>query len=455
MSIEKQKNLSGFQKFLDFAFKLDDEFRAEFKEHWRVLVAAVVVMFFAFAAPAFATPFLIKSVIQEFGWTREQAMLVISFKYLTGAVFSILVGYLIDRVGVRKMLVALSALGGFALLSFLMTSNLPTYYFGGVLLGMATPGTIVAVKVLVSRTYLNCQGTAMGISLVGVGLGGMFVSAIIPHVFGALEWRLGMAVLSLGIWLVALPMLLFFLPKNTFDRVDSVRAVSARKEGVPVAMGPPAAKIKESDAAVSLLLRDHRFWLIGFVVAVAGLVDQAFIQHLVIYFEIDLGMQPTTVGYFVSGYFLIGLLCRPMIGNFFDAQSTKGVASLYAVLSVSCLLALAVTNPIIMFFFIVFRAVGHAAVLMDTVILAKHVFGNRGLGFLLGVYTAFVNLGFATGPWLLARIYDATGSYQFGFILFSALAALAAICLWFFLKPEYWMKVRDEKVSASVSSAAV
>lgn len=441
---------SGFKA----SFKLDEEFRSEFRTNWQVMVAAVILMFFAFAAPAFATPFLIKAVIQEFGWTREQAVLVVSLKYLTGAVFSVVVGYFIDRFGIRRMLIALSTLGGAALLSFLFTRDLPTYYLGGVLLGLATPGTIVAVKVFVSRTFLTCQGTAMGIALLGVGLGGMVVSAVIPHLFDAFDWRVGMAILSGGIWLVALPMLLFILPRDLFSRVEHVSAMKHRKGGPPVAMGPPGTSMTTDRSQIGTLLRDKRFWLGGFVVATAGLVDQAFVQHLVTYFEIDLGMEPTTVGYVISAYFFIGLFCRPAIGNFFDALSTKGVAVLYLALCAACLLALAVANPVILILFILFRAIAHAAVLMDTVILAKHVFGTGNLGLLLGIYTAFVNAGFAIGPWLLARIYDVTGDYRIGFLLFAVLAAIASAALYFGLRPDYWLEVRRQKAEAQAAGAA-
>ena len=74
----------------------DTIFAAEFRRNWRILVVAFVCFLFAFSAPAFSLPFLFRSVMEEFGWTREQVTLLASAKYATGAVFSILVGRFID-----------------------------------------------------------------------------------------------------------------------------------------------------------------------------------------------------------------------------------------------------------------------------------------------------------------------------------------------------------------------
>ena len=139
----------------------DTIFAAEFRRNWRILVVAFVCFLFAFSAPAFSLPFLFRSVMEEFGWTREQVTLLASAKYGTGAVFSILVGRFIDVIGVRNVLVTVSALGAVAMLSFLWTPNLTVYYLSGVLLGIASPGTIVSIKVLISRTFHASQGTAI------------------------------------------------------------------------------------------------------------------------------------------------------------------------------------------------------------------------------------------------------------------------------------------------------
>ena len=115
---------------------------------------------------------------------------------------------------------------------------------------------------------------------------------------------------------------------------------------------------------------------------------------------------------------------------------------MYTVLAVSALCALGVLNPVIFMVFIVLRAVAHAAVMMDTLILAKHVLGTRNLGLMLGIYTGFVYAGYATGPWVMARMYDKLGSYTLSFYLFAVFALTAAVLL-LTLKPVFWLEAKQ------------
>jgi predicted MFS family arabinose efflux permease len=131
-----------------------------------------------------------------------------------------------------------------------------------------------------------------------------------------------------------------------------------------------------------------------------------------------------------------------LVGGVFDKLSSKGVALMYLVLSGACLLALAAFNPYIFAAFIVFRAIGHAAVLLDTTVLAKHTFGLANIGILLGVYTAVVNVGFALGPWFMGRMFEMTGSYVTPFIICCGIAIFAAAVL-IPVKPLYWQEMQQ------------
>ncbi len=143
----------------------------------------------------------------------------------------------------------------------------------------------------------------------------------------------------------------------------------------------------------------------------------------------------------ISAIGLIGFVARPLVGTLFDKLSAKGVAISYCILSVGCLLALGALNPFVFAAFIIFRAVGHSAVLLDTLVLAKHTFGLKNIGILLGIYTAAVNLGFAFGPPVVARLYSVTGSYVVPFVVCTGVAIFAAIAL-LPVKPTYWLEQR-------------
>jgi predicted MFS family arabinose efflux permease len=408
----------------------DTVFMQEFRLNWRVLVVAFTCLLFAFSAPAFLMPFIYPEVIKEFGWTREQATLLASAKYITGSIIAIAVGRFIDVIGVRNVLIGVSVIGGAALVSFLWTPNLAIYYVAGVMLGFAGAGTMVAIKVLISRTFHASQGTAMGIAMLGTSVGAVIVPLAITFLIQAYGWRIGTAALSAGVWIIALPLMIFFLTDKSFESAENQESPTKHK----------SAALNKS-VAMELAVQP-RFWLIALAVYAAGFVDQAFIQHQVLYLKEDLGMSANFVAAGVSAIGLIGIASRPIVGGIFDKLSSNGVSLMYIILAAACVLALGALNPYLFAAFVVFRAVGHSAVLLDTLVLAKHTFGLRNIGIILGVYTGAVNLGFATGPWFMARMFGITGSYVVPFVICAGVAVFAAAIL-IPVKPVYWLELRE------------
>ncbi len=412
-------------------------FSREFRENWRTLASSFCCFLFAFSAPAFSLPFLYGPIIEEFGWTREQATLLASAKYLAGAVAAVVAGRLVDAIGVRVGLVILSALGGLAMLSFLWVPDLRAYYAVGVLLGVSGTGIIVAAKVLVARNFHVSQGTAMSVAMLGTALGATITPLVITPLIAEYGWRTAAALLSLGTWCVALPVLLLL----TNDQRLGTGA--AERETRPFSL----RLLRELGAR-------REFWLIALAVFCAAVVDQAFIQHQVLYLEFDLGLSPAYVAAGVSAMGLIGIGARVAVGWVFDKLSARGVSLMYLTLAGAAAVALFAANPVIFSVFVVLRAVGHAAVLLDSAVLSKHVFGLQNMGLLLGIYTAFVAFGFSVGPWLVGRVYSMTGSYAVPFTLCIGLALFAAAVL-LPVRPAHWLARRSaQSDSASEESSA-
>lgn len=406
---------------------LDNRFSRELSDNWRILTVAFFCLLFAFSAPAFMMPFLYPEVIREFGWTREQAVVLVSYKYITGSVVAIVVGSFIDAIGVRRVLIFVTVLSGLAMLSFLWTPNLPVYYATGIVLGFSGAGTMVSIKVLISRTFHASQGTAMGVAMLGTGVGSILVPIAATVLIATWGWRAGIAILSVGVWLIALPLMIYYLTERSFagSGEDDEHAAAT------------------CDWRIGRrLATQKRFWLICFAVFSAGFVDQSLVQHQVLYFQEDLGIDRIYVAAIVSGIGVIAIITRPLVGGLFDGLSNKGVSLSYVVLALSCLLALGVLNPYLLAMFVVFRALGHSAVLLDTLVLAKHSFGLKNIGILLGIFTAAVNLGFATGPPVIARLYTMTGSYVLPFAVCAVLGCVAALTL-LPLRPVHWIRQRE------------
>ena len=265
--------------------------------------------------------------------------------------------------------------------------------------------------------------------MLGTSIGSVIVPIAITFLIQAYGWRNATALMSSGVWLLALPLMIFFLTEKSFESKDYDRG----KQG------------HESAALTWKLAKEFggqpRFWFIAAAVFAAAFVDQAFIQHQALYFEVDLGIAATVVGATYAGMGMVAIASRPLVGSIFDKLSVKGVSLTYLILAAACLLALGAINPYILGAFLVLRAVAHSAVLLDTTVLAKHTFGLANIGILLGVYTAVVNLGFALGPWFMGAMFDATGSYVIPFVVCAVVSLFAAAVL-IPVRPDYWIDLR-------------
>ncbi len=420
-------------------FRFDAAFRRELRADWPVLLLAVCCLLFGFSAPTFALPFLFSEVITEFGWTREQATLLASAKFLVGAVAALVAGRCLDVVGVRAALFGTLGIGGVALVSLFFVNDLTTYYLSGVLMGLAGPGAMVAVQILVSRTFHASQGTAIGMALMGTSIGSIVVPLVITALIAALGWRLAFPALSIGIWLVVMPMLIFFMPKS--DRSSPVDDVV-----------PTANLSKPSLVEALTVMKTGQFWLLAGATLLTSTIDQGFIQHQVLILK-DAGLSRDAVALAVSAIGLVGIVCRILVGNVLDGTSNKGLAFLYCTLTLTALAAFYVVNPILLMAFVVFRAAGHATVLIDTTVMNKHVFGMRNFGTMVGIFTAITSVGFALGPWMMGRLFDMNGNYDVAFVLFCIMPLAAAVMTWF-LKPTFWKPLRPSPPLAQLEPDA-
>ncbi len=420
-------------------FRFDQKFRDEFRESWQVLLIATVALFFGFSAPAFSLPFIYPEVIREFGWTREQATLLASAKYMTGVFACLFFGRFLDLAGAWRALMVSVVVGGLALIAFAFVSGLPSYYAVGVLLGIAGPGAMVSSFVVVARSFRASQGTATGIVLLGGAIGGVVMPVVTQALIDAFGWRTGMASLSLGIWIVAVPALVYGmlcvpLPDHRAKAAGVGEAVSVT-------------------AYFGGLMKGAAFWLMGIAFFLITVVDQALSQHQVLMLG-DAGLSPADGALAVSAIGFVAIFGRLVAGNILDRSSNRGAAALYLSFTLAALLSLMLGNPLVLIGYIVVRALALSIAMVDGPVISRHVYGTQHLGLLTGLFVAMANLGSATGPWLMARMYETSGSYQSALVLFMILPAVAALCIWF-INPRVWKADRMDAAPRPIAPAKV
>ncbi len=419
---------------------MSSEFTREFRANWMMLVIALILIFFTFGIPTYSMPFIYSGASEEYGWSRAQVTLLASFKYLTGAITGLVMGRLIDVFNPRAMVTWAAVLGGLAMLGFLFATNLGVYYFAGIVLGVSASGITVCMKVIVSTLFERGQGTAVGIVLAGTSLAGVVTPILVVPMIEQWGWRATMALLSAGIWLVAIPgWLLLFRGQMAASSGSAMASAGGRTSGLW--------------RHFHGLCTDRDFWMMASGVFFIGAVDMGMLQNQVLFLQVDKGLDITTVAWATSMLAGIGVAAKVIFGWFYDRYSIRGILLTYLLLAISVLLAFPVAGVTSMFLFMVVRGIVHGGLIVEVPVLTKHYYGRENLGLNMGIMAAFLQLGMAFGPPMLGAAHDLFGSYTAGFIAACILPLVAALLL-LPVRPRFWTAPADRPLEAAAPAPA-
>ena len=417
-------------------------------KEWPIIVASFLTIVFTFGIPTMVMPVIYSPIIDEFGWGRAQVTFVATLKFGAGAVFGIFFGVIVDKFSIRKIVAVASCLSAIAMLGFLWVQSLWQFYLVGLVLGMGSISCMIAIKVLVSQRFMHQQGLAIGAALLGTSVAGIFTPPLATWLIGIYGWRMTVALLSIGIWTVALPVFLRIVKESQ----------DAEIEGAGPADSSSQTKREESAAAAidfSDVLRSRSFWMIGLAVSLIGFVDQSMGQHLMLYLIEDVKFSREDAAWVLSAVFGVSIAGKLGFGWLYDKLSVKGVMLCYFLMSVAVLLMFPISILSALVAFIITRGLAHGGSIVDIPVLSKHCFGPKVLGKTIGILTACVTIGFAIGPPLVGYMYDTQGSYRNAFIML-AVASIAAGLSLLGVKTTYRDRIialEQSRVQASETSA--
>ena len=200
-------------------------------------VTAFLVLFCIVGMALWGLPFYYDFMVQQFGWTRAQVTSGNALsKLVVGPVFGFFAGWMVDRFGPRKLMIAGILMAGAALVGLGSVSTLGLFYFFYMLnaLGYVCGGPL-PIQVLLSRQFKKSRGKAMGLAYLGIGLGGAAVPWISHELVQLWGWQA--ALRALGIVIVAIALPAVFLTK---DPTRLIKAYLPREKDAP---GKPAESL--------------------------------------------------------------------------------------------------------------------------------------------------------------------------------------------------------------------
>ena len=241
----------------------------------------------------------LKPLSQEFGWSREAVSLAFGIAALMVAVCSPPLGYLLNRMGARRVILPCVAVFGCALGSLaLLQSHIWHLYAIFAVLGAVGNGTAhLAYTRAVSTWFDRRRGMALAVVMTGGAVGSIVLPPAAEALIRNLGWRgafagLGSLVIAVGVLVVA--PLVRERPGFASDR-------SAAAVGIPV----------------SQAMRSRAFWILVVVLFSFSIGQNGALTHLSALLT-DRGVSPGKAAIAVSLMGAASLLGRLVTGWLLD-----------------------------------------------------------------------------------------------------------------------------------------
>ena len=406
--------------------------------YYRIIAASTFGLSLGFA-PIFVytLPVLMKRIAEEFQWSRSEVSAGISIAMLAMAIVTPMAGYILDKLKVKWVLSISSILLsiGFLLLSW-MPNSLTYFYAVCAFIGVVALGaTPLSYTVLLAKWFNERLGTAIGISMLGMGVGYTITPFITAKLLETMAWR--------DVYLVIFAMSL----------LPVVNALWAIKE-------PNSAQdmSKKQAATIGLdfkeALRTKVFWiftLAAFLIAVAVNGTSVHLMPLISDNGFDLG-QAAKVGLVFGVAVTLARFCT---GLLLDKFSLSPVAfGSFALAALGMFLLSVPNNLMTLYFGAVFLGVASGAEIDILAFGIRRYFGQKVYGTISGVIISLFTLGSVFGPMFHAMSFDKVGNYEMSMYLCAAFALVSAVVMLAVGKPRFAPPKAPAKSPAAVAPAA-
>jgi MFS family permease len=362
----------------------------------------------------------------SFNWDRGEIMLTFTIYYLLIGLASPLVGRLVDRYGVRGVIIGGSLIAGFGFVSLYTLQALwhlyLAYFFIGI--GHAAIGQVPA-SAMVSNWFVKRRGTAIGIMSTGIGIGILVLAPLVVNLLmPILGWRL--SYVTLGLFnMILIPLALFVVRTKPSD-IGLFPDGIANNEDYTRVM---ASSVFTRGLNLKMALGTSAFWFICLTFFISGFSSMGVIQNQVPHLQ-DKGFSLALAASAITGLGLGSAIGKFFFGWLCDFIKAKYACALSIVLLAIATIILILIKPgapvMVIWLYGIVHGLGAGGWLPTMAILVNRNFGLVSYGIIFGMVSLVQAVGVAAGPLFGGYMYDSMNTYHWAFIIM-ALAYIIAI----------------------------
>ena len=370
----------------------------------------------------------------EFGWNRTTISGLFSLARMESGLLGPLEGWLVDRVGPRRLMIVGIPLMGVGYILMSRVNSLAAFFFVyifaitlGNSLGMSTP-----MAASVANWFNRKRGLAFGIMWSGVGLGGFFVPAV-GWLIAAYNWRIASIVIGVFIIVMGVPIAALmrhrpepygYMPDGEEPDTDDETGEVRRRQQPDLSQ----------DFTAREALMTSSFWYLTLSIAARSLVSGGVGLHLVPYF-VDLGASDVFAATLAGA---VGVLSIPgrfglsAVSDYLNRRYVMAV-SLFLMTIAIVFMARATSVTQVLPFLVLYAAAQGGISVIPQSLIAEY-FGRRAYATIQGFRGTIQMVGIIIGPLVSGYVFDTTGNYEWAFMGFGA-ASMVSLGLVLLMRP--------------------
>lgn len=340
------------------------------------------------------------------------------FTFLVAGFSAPFAGYFIQKFPLKHLMLVGCLILGAALIIHSQATTVGVIYLTRVMFGIALGFVgVLANTVLVSNWFVRLRGTALGITLCGTSFGGVIIPLMATPLIKNYGWRTAMICVSLLIWLILIPAIIFLVKQKPQDiglLPDGDREEEEKgRRGEEEQNFDKDQKSKTKDLPGMTLFEAMRtpiFWVFALCAMLIFYPLFVTTQQLILYLRTDkIGMEPAAAasmisilsGLSIGGKFLFGFLSDKI-------SPTRVIFICCLVMFAGTLFFLDLTAANVLFFVLPF-GLGYGGTFVLLQRLIADYFGAKDYPKILGVVTVIETIGAAIGGRITGAVADANG----------------------------------------------
>lgn len=376
-----------------------------------ILVAAIWLIVVVSSGIFISFGVFLNPLLDSFGWTRGTVSFAYSIFMLTGGIGTLMIGGLVERYSIRKILLFGGLIHAAGIMLTAITSELwHLYVFYGILASLGRSTFVISYVTLINRWFNDKRGIAMGFIMSGQGMGPFLFSPLATYIIVTYSWQMAFFVIGF-IMAIGITVASIFI-RNRPEDVGQ-RAYGPSPEALINAPPQPSdlAAPPLPDKVWGTVLRMENFWLLSLTHLFCCICHAIPLVHLAAFANVA-GLSALASSWVLGIMGLTSFAGRLYWGFFADKYGSRFALMITTLLQAAFMLWLINANdPIVFFLYSICWGFGYAGVTMQYGIISRDVFPVHLRGQAFAGVSCAAMIGMASGGYIGGLLYDISQTY--------------------------------------------